>query len=201
MAKVKVRNRNGGNVFYRLPDEGITRTFTAGEVKEIEEEELQRLQFVPGGEYLLKNALVIESEKVLDDLNLKVEPEYSYTEEDIHRVLFEGTVDEVDDMLNFAPQGVIEIAQRMAVNEEIPDTRKRKLFLDITNFNVDTAISVKQMSELSNTPNTSYDGKSGKQRKAPGPKPAHSDNAVRGINAVGETQRKAAPKYKVIEKG
>lgn len=200
MAKVKVRNRNGGNVFYKIPDEGIIRTFTAGETKEIDEKELKMLQYVPGGEYLLKNSLVVESEEVLEDLNLQVEPEYNYTEADIRKILFEGSVDEVDDMLNFAPKGVIEIAQRLAVAEELPDTRKRKLFLDITNFNVDTAISINQMSNM-DEPNMSYDGKSGKKRKAPGPKPAHSENAVRGRKAIGEPQRKAAPKYKVVSTG
>ena len=45
---ISVRNRNNGNTGYELKDRGIWRNFAPGEVKRVEFEELQQLQYQPG---------------------------------------------------------------------------------------------------------------------------------------------------------
>jgi hypothetical protein len=52
-------------------------------------------------------------------------------------------LDRLEDLLNFAPTGVIELAKDLAVNLQIPDTRKRALISKKTGFNVDKAIEIK----------------------------------------------------------
>ena len=118
------------------------RNFAPGETKQISVEELQQLQYQPGGDYTLKNLLVVENAEALKMLNMQVEVEYSYTEADIRNVLLNGTLDQVKDFLDFAPEGAIEIAKEIAVKEELPDTRKRAAISEATGFNIDNAINV-----------------------------------------------------------
>ena len=145
MSDVKVRNRNNGNTGYVIPDTGIRRLFTPGETKVIPMDELKALQYVDGGDYLLKNYLIIEDDKILETLNMSVEPEYFYTEDEIKKLLMEGTIDQLTDCLNFAPNGVIELLKNMAVDLEVPDTRKRSLISEKTGFNIDNAINVRRI--------------------------------------------------------
>lgn len=139
---VSVRNRNNGFTGYSIPDKGIWRNFAPGEVKKISLEELQQLQYQPGGDYTLENLLVIEDKEALEKLNMTVEPEYNYTEADIKNLLLNGSLDQLKDFLDFAPDGAIEIAKEIAVNEEIPDVRKRDAISEATGFNINNAINV-----------------------------------------------------------
>lgn len=189
---VSVRNRNNGNTGYSIPDRGIWRNFTPGETKQIELEELQQLQYQPGGDYTLRNLLVIENEEALEALNMDVEPEYNYTEDDIRKLLLDGTVDQVKDFLDFAPEGAIEIAKDIAVKEEIPDVRKRDAISEATGFNINNAIN------LSHALADDDDDKkveSKKQRRAEVP----SNTATSEVKER-RAEVPATPKYKVVEK-
>jgi len=139
---ILVRNRNNGSTGYTIPDRGLWRLFAPGETKKIPFEELQQLQYQPGGDYTLKNLLVIENKEALDMLNIQVEPEYNYTEADIRQVLLSGTIEQLEDFLDFAPEGAIELCKDIAVKEEIPDIRKRDIISKVTGFNINNAINV-----------------------------------------------------------
>lgn len=143
---VPVRNRNNGSTSYTLKEDGIFRIWhKPGEVKNIAIDELRKASYLPGGAYILNNLLIIEDKEALDALNMQVEPEYSYTDEDIKKILLSTDIDALDrleDFLNFSPQGGIEILKQLAVELEVPDTRKRKLISEKTGFNIDNAIYV-----------------------------------------------------------
>lgn len=139
---INVTNRDVGQVGYTLPDRNLHRTFASGETKKIALEELQQLSYVPGGEYILKNCLIINNTDALSALNIDVEPEYFYTETEIKKILTEGSLDQLEDCLNFAPEGVLDLIKKIAIEEEIPDTRKRKLISKRTGLNIDNAINV-----------------------------------------------------------
>ena len=82
---VKVKNRNNGNVGYTIPDLGnLHRSFRPGEVKDISVDELRKLHYISGGDYILENYLLIEDKAVLQEIldGRSVEPEYFYSEED-----------------------------------------------------------------------------------------------------------------------
>lgn len=143
---VEVRNRNNGFTTYTI-DGGITRTFNINEIKKIDLEELRELSMAPGGDYILRNYLIINDKTALDYLDLHPEPEYFYTETEIKDLLLNKDPDYLEDCLNFAPQGVIDLVRQMAVKLEVPDTRKRKLILDKTGFSVDNALNVNKILE------------------------------------------------------
>lgn len=185
---VIVTNRNNGYTGYQIPDTGVSRNFAPGESKRISKEELMQLSYIEGGEYLLKNYLIINNDKTLEELNISVQPEYYYTEEEIKELLTTGSLDQLEDTLNFAPDGVIEIIKDMAVKTELPDTRKRKMISEKTGFNIDNAIRVNEVMAEDQI------------------KDEHSEPIERKaspINVESDTpQRKAAPikKYKVVTK-
>ena len=142
---VSVTNRNNGFTGYTIPDLGVKRNFNLRETKQISLDELKALSYVPGGEYILKNYLIVKDKSALDFLNIETEPEYFYGEEQIKFLLDQGSLDQLDDCLTFAPVGVIELVKDIAVKTELPDMRKRKLIAEKTGFDVNSAINVNAM--------------------------------------------------------
>lgn len=140
--KIKIRNRCGGAVNYRIPDLNLFRTFERGEQKELPFDEIQRLAYVPGGEYLLQHSLVIENPEARDEILGHVELEYNYTEKDIENLLNNGSIDALLDCLDFAPNGVINLVKKIAVDTELNDVKKREIIFQKTGFNIDNAIKI-----------------------------------------------------------
>ena len=140
---ISVTNRNAGWTGYTMTDINTNRQFAPRETKKIPLEELQQLQYAPGGEYMLKHCFIINDMDALTALNMEnVEPEYFYTETEVRTLLETGTLDQLEDCLNFAPDGVIDLIKTIAVEIELPDTRKRKLISEKTGLNIDNAIMV-----------------------------------------------------------
>jgi hypothetical protein len=57
-------------------------------------------------------------------------------------LLEQGTLDQLKDALDFAPDGVIDLIKERAVKNELNDMRKREAILKATNFDVTKAIDV-----------------------------------------------------------
>ena len=137
---IKVKNRFDGVASYAIPDERINRTFAPGEVKDITMKELRNLSYQPGGREIMAEYLCIMNADAAKELIGRVEPEYNYTEEDVKRIMLNGSIDEFLDMLDFAPAGVIDIIKTMAIKCELNDVRKREAIYDKTGFNVTRAL-------------------------------------------------------------
>lgn len=138
---IKVTNRDRGSVGYRIPDlNNLERQYRPGETKEVTFEELQKLLWVPGGDYILKNCLVIHDEEAVKDILGDVEPEYFYSKENIIRLMSSGTLDEFLDCLDFAPDGVKDMIKDLAVSLPLNDVQKRNAIREKLNFDVNNAI-------------------------------------------------------------
>lgn len=156
--KVKVTNRDNGTVSYVIPDLGnLKRVFTPKETKEITYEELKKLSYIKGGKILIKNYLIVQDEEVLKDIIEHVEPEYFYSDKEATEILLNGTLEQLEDCLNFGPEGVKNIIIDQAIKNKIYDTRKMDLILQKTGFNVANAIKINQQveEELGNTSDSS----------------------------------------------
>lgn len=183
MSYVTVTNRNNGTTGYTLQN-GVRRQFQIGQSRKVDLEELRELAAIPGGEYILQNYLIINDKTALDYLNIAPEPEYFYTEKEIKELLLNGTLDQFEDCLNFAPQGVIDLVKSMAIDLKLPDVRKRELIFEKTGFNVTNALNV----------NAVLDAESEKPVDKP-----KVERKAQPITAVTEPTRKAAPpKYNVV---
>lgn len=186
---VTVKNRNNGYTGYTLPN-GVKRQFTLGQTRKIDINELKELRDCDGGEYILKNYLIIDDKNALEFLDLHPEPEYFYTEAEIKELLTTGSLDQLEDALNFAPQGVIDIIKDMGVKIELPDTRKRKMIFEKTGFSIDNAIMINEVLAADSETNVETEDKP--QRKA------------EAIQTKDNGGRKAAPittqnKYNIVE--
>lgn len=140
---IKVTNRDNGSISYSIPDLGnLKRRFSAGETKEVTMEELRKLSYQPGGESLLRKYLLIHNEDAVKELLAEVEPEYYYTRKEVAEVLEKGSLDELKDLLDFAPKGTVNLAKTIAVETELNDVKKREAILESTGFDVTNAINV-----------------------------------------------------------
>lgn len=146
---IKVTNRDNGYMGYTIPDLGnLHRNFAPGETKTVSFEELQKLSWVPGGEVILKDYLIIDNNEAVRELIADVEPEYFYTEEDVKKLLGPaGTLAQLQDCLDFAPAGVIELVKDIAVKTKLNDMSKREAIFAKTGFNVTNAIAINQETE------------------------------------------------------
>lgn len=142
---IKVTNRDNGHVGYRIPDmNNLVRDFSANETKNITVEELKKLAYISGGPTLIRDYLVIEDPEVVEEILGDVEPEYYYNEEDVKKLLLNGSLDELKDCIEFAPKGTVDLVKQLAVELPLNDITKRKAILDMTGFNVDAAIMVNE---------------------------------------------------------
>ena len=146
---IKVTNRDNGSVGYSIPDLGnLQRRFEAGETKEVSMEELRKLSYTIGGNVILKEYLLIHNKEAVEELLGTVEPEYYYSEEDVKNLLEKGSLDELKDCLDFAPEGTVELVKKVAVETELNDIRKRNAIQEATGFNINSAIEInKETSE------------------------------------------------------
>ena len=143
---IKVTNRNNGTTGYSIADLGnLRRIFAPGETKKIPMEELRKLSYIPGGETILREYLVIDNKEALNELlNGGIEPEYFYTEDEVKTLLLTGSLDQLMDCLDFAPGGVIDLVKKYAVELKINDIQKRQAILNKTGFNVTSAIEINE---------------------------------------------------------
>lgn len=142
---VKITNRDSGRVGYAIPEMGnLQRVFAPGETKEVTMEELRKLSWLPGGSTVIQNYFIIDNKEAVTELIPNVEPEYYYTEADVKNLLLTGSLDELLDCLDFAPEGTINLVKNLAVDLKINDIAKRDAILKKTGFNVNSAIMVNE---------------------------------------------------------
>ena len=137
---MKIKNRSAGTVVYAIEDLNIRRRFAAGEVKDISKEELVKLLYQPGGPALFEKYLQV-SDSDMKELGFgEQEPEYFYSEEDVKKIMVNGTLNEFLDFLDFAPEGALSIAKDLAVKLPLSDMNKAEGLKKATGFDVIKAI-------------------------------------------------------------
>lgn len=148
-ALITLINRDNGTVGQTIADQGANfhRQFEPNEKKEISVDEIRKLNYQPGGHKILENCFIIENDELRREILGEVEPEYFYSEAEVKELLLNGTLDQLLDCLQFAPDGVIELVKSLAVKLEINDLSKREAIFKHTGFNVNNAIALNKASE------------------------------------------------------
>lgn len=185
---IRLTNRDTGSVSYVIPDTGAHRKFTPGETKNVTFEEIEKLSWTAGGKEMLRDFLIIEDKEAAEEILGEVEPEYFYTKETVDKLLKEGSLEQLQDTLEYGPKGVIELVKQEAVDLKLDSTIKREEIKKATNFNVTNAI------DLGVNDNNEESGNAARtQRRA---------------NPVAATERKSTPssetstgnsRYKIIK--
>lgn len=138
---VIVKNRSSNTVGYVIPEDNVRRIFASGEEKRILVEELNKLSYQPGGNYIIANYLQVKNHNLMEDLGIQVEPEYDMSSEDVKKLMIEGSLDSFLDCLDFAPTGVHQIIKDLAVKLPLNDVAKRNAIKEKLHFDVDRAIA------------------------------------------------------------
>jgi hypothetical protein len=89
---------------------------------------------------LLANFLQILDAEAIDKIGLKTQPEYHMSEQDIAKLMMNGSLDEFLDCLDFAPPGVIDLIKKMSVSLPLGDISKRMALKNKTGFDCDAAL-------------------------------------------------------------
>lgn len=174
---MKVTNRSAGVVGYTIPEMSIRRRYQPGETKDIQKEEIDKLIYQPGGEFLLRNYLQVSVEDV-ETLGLEVEREYHLDKNGVIDLMKNGSLDEFLDALDFAPEGVIEMFKDLAVSLPLGDSNKIEALKKKTGFDA--------MVALKNLKSTEQPVEEAKKER-------------RSETSNGAPKRRTeAPKYKVI---
>lgn len=140
MAIFNVKNRGASWVTYKIPEDGIRRSFAPGEVKRVSDTELEKLTYQPGGMIILSQFLQIQDEVALRNLNIHTEPEYYMSEADVAALIKTGSLDAFLDALDFAPVGVVDLIKKLSLDIPLMDMSKRKALKDKTGLDVDAAL-------------------------------------------------------------
>lgn len=178
-----VKNRSAGVATYKIPEMGVRRTFSPGEVKQISAEELEKLTYRPGGMALLANFLQIMEPEAIAKVGLNPQPEYFMSEQDIAKMMTTGSLDEFLDCLDFAPPGVIDLVKKLSVSLPLGDINKRMALKEKTGFDCDAALKHVMEEKEDEGENTIL--KTGERRVKKDEQPA-------------APERRTAPKYNVV---
>ncbi len=144
MKRVLVINRTNCSVSYEIPEMRVSRVFrafgTTGDRMEIADEELKALSYRPGGRILIESYLLIKDEEMLAELALNPEPEYFYTEDEIKKLLKSGSMNQLLDCLEFAPDGVKELIKKVSIETRLDSTEKREAISEALGVNITAMI-------------------------------------------------------------
>ena len=190
---VSVTNRDNGGVTCMLSN-GRSISFNKGETKKVSLDDLLELNSTDGGALLIREYLVVNDKDAITALELSTEPEYYYTEKEIRKLLQEGTLDQLEDCLNFAPEGVIDLLKDVALEIELPDVRKRKLIARKTGWNIDSILYVKAALNAESKDENKEDKPTRKST------PVETTSGRRAEPIKSEPKTSAYPEYKVISK-
>lgn len=135
-----VKNRGASMVVYRIPELGIRRSFAPGEVKSISYDELEKLTYRPGGMAILTKFLQIQDIDTMNNFGMRVEPEYHMNEQDVIKLIANGSLDAFLDALDFAPTGVIDLIKKYSVSIPLVDMNKRKALKEKIGFDVEAVL-------------------------------------------------------------
>lgn len=138
--KIKVENKSGKYLMDRIPNTNIVFVWAKpGAYCYLTKEQIKELYHKPGGVLFFKN-LIIHDEKLRAELLGEVEPEYYYGQAEVDILLKEGTTEQLEDALDFADSGTIDLIIRRAIELKIPDLNKREIIKARTGHDINKSI-------------------------------------------------------------
>lgn len=143
---IPVQNLTASVVSYIVPETNNVRHFNGQQLrKDITAGELRALYATKGGRVLIEDYLGIKSRELAAEFNISTdvfEHEYSWTQDDVDKVLQTGSVDALKDALEFGPEGIKQLIIDRAVQLRIPDNNKLAAIYEFTGRDVGNMIKL-----------------------------------------------------------
>lgn len=162
--EVKVWSTSIGEVVYALQDPKVHRSWKPGEVKILTFHEVYQLANSSGGMPLLANHLQIRDPKVRKALQLPMEPEYLYTDEDARKLVNTGSEEEILDAIEFGPRSLAAAIRYYAILD-IDSLEKMKFFNNLFRMNIQQIRD--NLKDEGNEPNLEETGSKRRVKKDP----------------------------------
>ena len=140
---IPVRNLSGQPVTMVLPDEHVRVVFGPTETQSVEYDILRKVYSRAGGATLFQDFLGIQDAEVAREFGVSedaLEHEYKWTAADVQKLLQSGSLDELKDALEFAPEGITDLIVSLAVEIRLPDVRKRQVIHEFTGKDINSMI-------------------------------------------------------------
>lgn len=140
---VQVRNLSGQPVTMVLPDEHVRIVFGPTEEKAVSVDTLKKVYARSGGDALFQNFLAIQDKDLALEFGVTedaLEHEYTWTKDDVIKLLETGSLDELKDALEFAPEGISDLIVEVAVATRLSDVNKRNTISEFTGRDVNAMI-------------------------------------------------------------
>lgn len=152
---LNVTNRSSHSVSYPVPesDNKRWRDFAPNETKKISYGEIEAAVQQPGCNLLFyKYLLITDPDAAEEVMNQKPEPEYFMTAEQVKAWLPTCSLDQFLDALDFAPEGVLTLIKKYAVELPINDMNKANAIKEKLKFDVLKAIELDKASKEEDEP-------------------------------------------------
>ena len=151
---VILRNFTTNAVIYRTPTTRVRREMPAGGSIKVTAGEIREMMYDKGCVDILRNYVQICNKTLALEVGVSEDSfdnEYNWTVQDIQNCLLKGSIEELQDAMDFAPDGIKESLLTEAVNLEIPDVRKRDIISKAMQRDVSGMIDNKHKIEEDNT--------------------------------------------------
>lgn len=148
-----VMNRSDMSLTILMQPPFVTKTFDGYGVKrDISFAELKAISNDKGGRIALRDlCMIIDKretvEELMKELGIDIQEEYFYSPKVIKYILKEGELDLLEDTLNFAPMGVVDLIKRLSIELKISDKNKLDMIKKITGSNVEMMIESKKIQD------------------------------------------------------
>lgn len=148
--QVVVQNLTNDEAVYIDNDGGIARriVFHPQQSISLPRDLIERMEYDRGGSYMLKEILSVKDESIRENIGVPADQiEYDWTVSDVDKCLNEGTLDELRDALDFAPQAIRDLIVVRAVALPINNRDKAAVISDMTGKNLENMIANKKALE------------------------------------------------------
>ena len=141
--KYVVISKYNGYVSVSLLNSGIKYIWNSiNDKQELNIEQLKQILNTPGGREILENKVTIQDKEAIEELGLNVEPEYYYSERDVEDLLKDGSLEQLQDAIEFAPEGTVSLIIETATKIKLEDRNKIKTIKDMTGADVASMIDI-----------------------------------------------------------
>ena len=152
---ITLRNFTTNTVVYRTPSTRVRRELPAGGSIKVTAGEIREMMYDKGCVDILRNYVQICNKPLALEVGVSedsYENEYNWTLADIKNCLLNGSIEQLADAMDFAPDGIKEALLTEAINLEIPDVRKRDIISKAMNRDVSGMIINKNKIEEDKEP-------------------------------------------------
>ena len=153
--QVKVRNMVDYTVGYRIEEDNVRRQFSPHEVKTVTAGELRKLDYTRGGHVLLTSYLAVQNKSLAEEFGIEEDVfsnEYNWDAARVDEVLLSEPIEILQDAMDFAPEGILQLIKDRAIALRLDSMDKRKVISDGMNIDLNNMIGLAEKATADDKP-------------------------------------------------